>query len=181
MAATFLWVDGRYGAAGGTLLALSGVFWAHGFTGLFAVIGRRMPVYGSAGLLLALFGCLGAIAFGLQGFFEEVFRVSGPQSLAALAHYPVLSNLVLWLPGPLFPLTVFGLGVVLTWRRWAPVWIGPLLCLAAAVFPASRIPRIEWVATVADVLLLLPFAYLGWTLIRQRDLTARRARGEAHG
>ena len=28
-ASTFLWTEGRYGAAGGTLPALSGVFWAH--------------------------------------------------------------------------------------------------------------------------------------------------------
>src|SRR5690606_37910927 len=106
---TFLWTEGRYGAAGGTLLALSGVFWAHGFTGLFEDIRRPVPWYGTAGLPVALLGCFGAIAFGLQGFFEEVFAVSGPQSLAALAHHPVTATLVLWTPGPLFPLTVFGL------------------------------------------------------------------------
>ena len=106
---TFLWTEGRYGAAGGTLLALSGVFWAHGFTGLFEDIRRHVPWYGTAGLPVALLGCFGAIAFGLQGFFEEVFAVSGPQSLAALAHHPVTATLVLWTPGPLFPLTVFGL------------------------------------------------------------------------
>lgn len=167
---TFLWTEGRYGAAGGTLLALSGVFWAHGFTGLFEDIRRHVPWYGTAGLPVALLGCFGAIAFGLQGFFEEVFAVSGPQSLAALAHHPVTATLVLWTPGPLFPLTVFGLGAVLAWRRLAPTWVGALLCLAATVFPMSRIPRIEWIASVADVLLLVPFAWLGWTLLRRSGL-----------
>jgi hypothetical protein len=66
----------------------------------------------------------------------------------------------------MFPLTVLGLGAVLAWRRLAPIWVCALLCLAGAVFPMSRIPRVEWIAPVADLLLLVPFAWLGWTLLR---------------
>ncbi|MEV0649762.1 hypothetical protein AB0I28_31350 [Phytomonospora sp. NPDC050363] len=72
---------------------------------------------------------------------------------------------MLWLPGPAFPLSMIALGLALAMTRKAPLWTAVLLAVAGAVFPISRIPRIEAVAHVADLLLLGPSAFLGVTLI----------------
>ncbi len=174
-AATFFWDEaGRYSAVAGTLIALGSVFWIHGLIALFDAIRVRLPVYAAIGLPVAVYGCFGGINFGLQGFYESVFGVSKQASLDALAAHPLAANLLLWWPGPLFPLSMFVLGIVLAWTRLAPRWNGVLVCVAAIAFPASRIPRIEWVAHIVDVLLLVPFAYLGWLVIAGGLRPARR-------
>ena len=166
VAATFLWDDdGRHGVTGGALAALASVAWAYGLLGLWDRLRPERPVWATLGSLAAIVGTFGGIAFGLQGFYEAVFGLSGEQSLDALAEHPVAAQLVLWLPGPTFPLSMIALGLALALTRKAPLWTALLLAAAGAVFPVSRIPRIEAVAHVADLLLLVPSAYLGVTLI----------------
>jgi hypothetical protein len=48
-----------------------------------------------------------------------------------------------------------------------PVWIGILFCLAAIAFPLSRIPRIEWMAHIADPAMLIPSAAMAWQMLRK--------------
>jgi hypothetical protein len=48
---------------------------------------------------------------------------------------------------------------------------GLLLCIAAIAFPVSRIPRIDLLAHLADVLLLVPLAYTGLGLLKSARLT----------
>lgn len=155
---TFFWHDGRYGATGGTLVALSVPVWAYGVIALLHRLRTAMPRYTALVLLLTLIGVVGGAGFGFQGFFEAVYRVDEAASLAALEKYPVTAGLLLWWIGPLFPATLFVLGVGLARTRQLPMPFGLLLCAGAVLFPASRIPRIEWIAHIVDVLLLVPFA-----------------------
>jgi hypothetical protein len=77
---TFFWVqaDGRteYGAIGGAIIALATVFWIPAFTGLFDLVRERLPRYATWGLVVAIYGCLGGAAFGLERIFVDVFRIS---------------------------------------------------------------------------------------------------------
>ncbi|MDO3705734.1 hypothetical protein Q3W71_29100 [Micromonospora sp. C28SCA-DRY-2] len=66
----------------------------------------------------------------------------------------------------LFPLVLVALGVMLLRLRAAPVAIG-VLVLGGVAFPLSRITREASIAHVADLLLLLPFLYLGIRSLRQ--------------
>lgn len=164
--ATFLWdAHGRHGVVGGALAALSSVVWLYGLLGLWDRLRPERPVWATLGSLAAILGTFGGIAFGLQGFYEGAFGLSGEESLAALAEHPVAAQLVLWLPGPTFPLSMIALGLALALTRKAPLWTAVLLGVAGALFPVSRIPRIEAVAHVADLLLFVPSAYLGVTMI----------------
>lgn len=164
--ATFMWDDdGRHGVTGGALAALASVAWVYGLLGLWDRLRPERPVWATLGSLAAIVGTFGGIAFGLQGFYEGVFGLSGEQSLDALAEHPVAAQLVLWLPGPTFPLSMIALGLALAFTRKAPLWTALLLAAAGALFPVSRIPRIEAIAHVADLLLLVPSAFLGVTLI----------------
>lgn len=174
-AATFFWVDGRYGISGGTILVLAMVVWAHGVIGLLQALGTRMPGFASVGLPVALYAVMDGMAFGFQGFFEAVFDRSAEESLAALSAHPVAANLLLWLAGPMVPLSLVALGAVLGWRRVVPLWAAALLCVGGAAFPLSRIPRIELAAHLADAILVVAFAGLAWQYQTGRLTQPQRA------
>ena len=158
---TFFWTHGEYGVAGGTMLALSTVFWIGCFAVLFGLLGRELPVYASAGFIIAVYGCIGGANFGMVGVFSEAFGISHRAYLDGAAAHSLWFGLLLFWPGPLFPLSLFVLGIQLARKRVIPGWAAALIGLGALAFPVSRIPRIEWVAHTADLLLAIPFCYLG--------------------
>jgi hypothetical protein len=170
---TFLWVhtNGRveFGASGGTLIAIATVFWISAFIGLFDLLKARMPRYATWGLLVAIYGCIGGAAFGLEGLFAEAFRIPHDLRREAWAQFPTAFNLTFFWPGPLFPLSLLILGAMLIRTRSIPVWAGILICVAAIAFPVSRIPRIGLVAHAADVLMLIPLASTGLGFLKSRE------------
>jgi hypothetical protein len=156
------WIDGHYGITGGMLIALAMVPWVYGLIGEYERLRERVPTLAGLWLLLLIIGMLGSIAFGLQGFFEGVFGITERASLAALDDFPPQSLLVLWLPGPTFPLALLIFGLLLGWNRMSPRWVAILICIAAIIFPLSRVLRVDWIAYIADLLMILPFGYLAW-------------------
>lgn len=158
----FFWVNGHYGVNGGTLIALSMAPWVYGLIGEYEILRERAPLISGLWLLMLLIGMLGIIAFGLQGFFEGAFEVGERVALEGFSHYPPQSILVLWLPGPVFPLSLLVFGVLLGWTRSASWWVSALICLASITFPLGRALRLEWIAYVADLLVVIPFAQLAW-------------------
>lgn len=165
--AAFYWNgEGRTGITGGVVGAIGAALWLYGLLGLWDRLRPERPVLAALGSLLVIAGTYGGISFGLQGFYEELFGVDKAHSLAALAGHPVAAPLVLWLPGVSFPASLVALGILLYRARRAPAWAALAFAAAGALFPISRIPRIEAVAHVADLLLLVPSAYLGYLLIR---------------
>ena len=170
---TFFWVrtNGRveYGATGGTIIAVATVFWIPAFIGLFDLLKERMPRFATWGLLVAIYGCIGGAAFGLEGLFADAFRIPHDVRREAWAQFPTAFNLTFFWPGPLFPLSLLVLGTVLIRTKSTPLWAGVLICLAAIAFPVSRIPRIDVVAHAADVLMFVPLAYTGLGFLKSRS------------
>jgi hypothetical protein len=93
--------------------------------------------------------------------FLSVFGISHDTYLSIVADHSLSFNLLLFWPGPLFPLSLLVLGVNLSRRKVIPLWTGILICLGALAFPVSRISRIEMVAHLSDLLLAIPVAHLG--------------------
>ncbi|WP_241387265.1 hypothetical protein [Rhodococcus sp. CH91] len=155
------WTDGHYGIAGGILIAVSMVPWVYGLIGEYERLRRPLPVVAGLWLLLLLVGMFGSIAFGLQGFFEGVFGVTHRAALNAFEDYPPIS-VVLLVAGPIFPLAIGVLGILYWFTDSAPRWASILLCIAAVAFPLARVVRLEWVAIVADVIMVVAFWYLAW-------------------
>jgi hypothetical protein len=182
-AATFQLTDGRYGVTGGTLVALSSVLWLPGLLGVWEVVRARRPVLGTAGAVLSTVGAFGGIAFGLQGFYEGVFGLDQQESLGALAAHPIAAQLVLWLPGPVFPLSLLVLAAALARTRVAPYWMAGVLAVGAVLWPVSRIPRIPAIAHLADAAVLVPSVGLGVLLVASvvRAGTARTGGHPAGG
>jgi hypothetical protein len=73
-----------------------------------------------------------------------------------LGKYPATSQILLFASGPLFPLSVFVLGIMLIVKKAVQTWIAVLLCVGAILFPVSRIPRVEWLAHIADIIFFIP-------------------------
>jgi hypothetical protein len=175
-ASTFWWANGEQGIVGGTLGVVSAVFWVPAFIGLFDLLKPRMPYYATVGLLIAIYGSIGGSLFGFRDVYAAAFNIAHATELQTFAQHALAFNLTLFWPGPLFPLSVLVLGINLIRGRAVQSWVGALLCLGAIVFPVSRIPRIEIIAHIADFLLLLPLAYIGWTLLAPKGLVGGQPR-----
>lgn len=158
--ATLFWESESQGVTAGTLVGLSCACWLVGLIGLYDRLRATAPRYVAVALPVTVFATVGGVAFGVQSIHEGIFEVSHAHTIELLNQYPFATTLF-WIAGPLFPLTLFALGVALCWTRTAPLPVGVLLCLGAVAFPLSRITREVSIALVADVLLVLPFLYLG--------------------
>ncbi|QEC68153.1 hypothetical protein FRZ67_12900 [Panacibacter ginsenosidivorans] len=165
-ASTFFWVNGEYGIAAATFGIISLFFWIPALTGLFSLLKNKMPRYATYGLWIAVFGCISGVCFMFLGYLTTIFNISHSAYLQKLSEYPFSSQLLLFATGPLFPLSLLILGIILFRTKTVAAWIAILLCLGAIAFPASRIPRVEWIAHVADVLLLVPTMAIGFSLLK---------------
>jgi hypothetical protein len=169
---SFYWTgDGEYGVVGGALLVMGSVFWIPAFAGLFSVLRPRMPRYAAWGFLASVYGAIcGGAAFAFQGMFIALHEVPHDQSLAALSAHPIIANLIFWVGGPAFPISLVGLGIVLARTRTVPWWVGMMLAVGGALFPIARIPRVEIMAHSVDLLMLIPAAYMGFNVLRGQPI-----------
>ncbi|MFE6733172.1 hypothetical protein [Microbacterium sp. NPDC057650] len=156
------WVDGHYGSVGGMLIAVSTVPWMFGLIGEYQRLRRPLPTASWLWLLLVLIGMFGTIAFGLQGFFEDVLGSTDSSALGTFKDYPVAGAAVLLIAGPMFPTALIILGIFYWRTRSAPRWTAALLCIAAAAFPLARVVRVDAVAVGADLLMLSAFVGVAW-------------------
>ncbi|MFF8764072.1 hypothetical protein ACF07Q_06120 [Nocardiopsis dassonvillei] len=161
-ASPFFWNNGHYGVTGGMLIALSMPIWVYGLLGEYGRLREHIPRISGMWLFVLLVGMLGTISFGLQGFFEESLEMVDRISLESFLSYPPQSFLLLWLPGPAFPFSLLVFGLMVGWTRISPRWVAVFICVAAVAFPVGRVLRLEWVAYIADLLVIFPFAYLAW-------------------
>jgi hypothetical protein len=162
---TFLWKDGQYGAYGGTVVVMATVFWITAFIGLFDLLKSKTPVYAPVGLFIAVAGCISGAGFGFAGAYNDIFSISHEYYLEKLATVPAVSGILLFWTGPIFPLSLFVLGIVLVKTKSVPNWAGILISISGIAFPLSRIPRIEWIAHICDALIFIPCCYLGFLYI----------------
>ncbi len=158
----FFWLNGgQYSVTCGTFIIIGSFFWIFALNGLFDLFKDKSLSYAVWGKAIAIYGCAcGGICFGLQGMFAEMFNISHTAMLSALARYPVASNLVFWAAGPAFPLSILVLGIMFCIKRVTPVWCGILLAAGGLLFPVSRILRIENIAHLVDLLMLIPAWYI---------------------
>jgi len=159
-ASTFFWKDGEYTVTGSTLLIVSLFFWIPALTALFSLSKDKCPRYSAYGFLIAVFGCISGVCFAFLGYLTTIFNIGHQQYLEALSHYPVSSQVLLFASGPLFPLSIIVLGIVLIRINAVPVWQGLLLTLAGIAFPVSRILRMELIAHITDFLFLLSCLFI---------------------
>ena len=119
-----------------------------------ATFSDKNPWYARIGLLYAMYGCFGGVGFGFEGLYSMIFAVGDKIGVVAQEKFPLQMNLALYWSGPAFPLSMLILGIMLIYRRISTPIVGTLFILGAIAFPVSRISRAEWVAHLADLILL---------------------------
>jgi hypothetical protein len=152
---TFYWQNGEYSVISATLLILSLFFWIPAFQCLFGLLKSKYPRYATYGFLIALFGCVSGICFAFLGYLTSILHIDHKQYLEALSDYPFSSQLLLFASGPLFPLSIVVLGIMLSTTKTLPVWQPVLFSLAGVFFPISRIIRVQSIAHLADLLFFI--------------------------
>jgi drug/metabolite transporter (DMT)-like permease len=167
-ASTFFWKNGEYGVEAAMLIIFALFFWIPALSGLFSLIKNEMPRYAVWGLWIAVFGCISGVCFAFLGYLATIFKISHEQYLNSLSNYPITSQVLLFGSGPLFPLSVLVLAINLLLKRSVPIWIGIFFCLAAMAFPLSRISRIEWMAHIADLAMLIPSVTIAVQILNDR-------------
>ena len=169
---TFFWTDGEYGVTGGTILIFSMIFWIPALLFLFSLVAFKKPTYSAWGFLIAVYGFVSGVNFGFLGVLTEVFSIPHEKYLQDLSKYPVSSNLLLFQAGPLAPLSLGVLGMVMFFTKVVDWKIAMLITLGGILFPLSRISRVELIAHIADTVQLIPMTVLGITLMKNRKTLA---------
>lgn len=165
---TFYWQNGEYSVPAATLLIASIFFWIPAFIGLFGLIKKSMPRYAVYGLWVAVFGCVSGICFAFLGYLATIFQIEHLTYLEKLSDYPFSSQLLLFASGPLFPLSIIVLGIVLMMTKKLPAWQSILFSLAGIAFPVSRITRNQLVAHGADLLFLVACIFIAIHFFRRK-------------
>lgn len=156
VAGQFYWINGVLNATAGWLQVLSFLFWIFAFQAMFSSLKERFPIYSVWGFFIAVYACLGGNNFGLEGLFNEtlnITNISMANDLGAITGLPGV--IAFYLPGILFPLSLLVLSMQLWRAKKIPLALALLLGVSAIGFPASRMPRIEWLAHVDNAFLLL--------------------------
>jgi hypothetical protein len=168
-ASTAFWEGSSQGAMGGALVVLATGVWAYGLVTVLAGVSKRLPRYGAVATLVTVLGVVGGTAFGVQAIYEAALGMSHGRAVAALGAYPFAADVAFWWAGPMFPAALVLTGVGLLLARAVPRWVGLLVCVGGLAFPAAQITRVEWVASGVDLLLLVPFAFLAWRMVREGE------------
>ena len=168
---TFFWNGGEYGVTGGTILIFSMIFWIPALLFLFCLVASKKSTYAAWGFLIAVYGFISGVNFGFLGVLTEAFSVSHERYILDLDKYPVSANLLLFQSGPLAPLSLLVLGLVMFFTKVVDWKIAMLITLGAILFPLSRISRVDLIAHIADVVQLIPMAVLGVELMKNRKVS----------
>ena len=160
----FFTQNGLVTATSGWLQVLSFTFWIVAFYGMFLKTYGAFPGYSTIGFLIAVYASIGGAGFGFDGIYTEAMGITSmgdARAFHAEVGFPLIVSL--FLPGALFPLTLVLAGILLIRSKQVKIWVGVLLIVAAIGFPLSRMPRIELLSHIDNVLLLLSHILIAFT------------------
>ena len=163
---------------GGTIQVYAMAAFVPVILGLATMVGQSQPRLAAALILLGSLGAAGGVAYGIDSIHYGETRTS-------VEDYGAAGPFALQIPGAMFPLSLLGIAAGFLRSGAEPRWPFALLALAAVLFPASRIPRVEELAIIADSLFILALVPLGWRILSGADAEtavatpARRLHSEA--
>lgn len=162
------------GVLGGTIGVWSTFAFVIAFSGVYRMIEPRLPRVGPIFMALTLIGFTAGTAFNIQAMYNGAY---GTDLLADLTEgrlpdEPTVGVFAFLPWGLLAPMSMVATGILLWVSQVVPKWSAALLCLGGVLFVASRPERIEVVAIVADVVLVVAMVPIGWTLLRRRQMVS---------
>ncbi len=161
---------------GGSVQVYAFVATSLAIVGLTRLLEAPLPRVSAVLTILGMLGVAGGVAFGIDSIVyadDPVAALSEQESAAA--------GLALFLPGITYPLALIGIGLSLAMTGVTARWSALTLALGGLLFPMSRIPGIEPLAVIADVVLLVGLAPIGWSVLTGRWRTARAVAAPSSG
>lgn len=149
------------GEAGGAIQVWAMIAYAVVVVGLARLLATESPGLADVLLVAGLAGTAGGVGYGIDSIQAALVSGESLQEMESAA-----ASLALQVPGILFPLGLAALGFALLRADLVNRFTGAGLVVGALLFPASRIPDVEALAVVADVVLLAALVPFGWSLVR---------------
>jgi hypothetical protein len=140
------------GAAAGTLQIWAFIAYAIALVGLVPALEQSAPRLAATGLVLALIGCVGGGAYGMDSIYAAVAGATIESSAA--------TPFALRIPGLAFPLSIVLLGILLARTRVAAAPSTVLVVVGGVLFPIGRIADVAAVAVASDLALLVGFGWI---------------------
>ena len=109
--------------------------------------------------------------FAFVGIMSEIFNISHQSYIEGFSKYPVSSNLLLFQSGPLAPLSLIVLGIVLLRTRSVQSSIAILVMLGGITFLLGLIFCTPWVAHITDALPIVLLAILGLRILTGKRIS----------
>lgn len=132
--------------------------------GLAALLRQRAPRLAVFGGLTGILGYVGGINFATFDLYTWAARTAGADDATVRAIVGVSESQLLPalnLPGIVGPLTLLTLSIGLFRTGVVPTWVAVLLGFGAIAFPLGRVPEIQLLLHLSDLLLLIPLAWIG--------------------
>lgn len=131
---------------------------------LARLLRHAAPRLAIGGGLIGIVGSVGGVNFASVLLYEWAARTAGADETTIRATTEFVQS-GLWpalsLPTIMFPISFLILSVGILRFGGVPKWVGGLLCAAAILFPLGRIPDIQALFHLSDLLLLIPLAWIG--------------------
>lgn len=161
--ARFVVSDGGLNAdeLGGALLVWAFVGLMVSAVGVLRSVEIAFPRAAPLLLVLAAVGCAGGVGFGIDSIHAGV-----PGGIALEDVDSAAAGVALFVPGIVFPLSFVGIGLA-QWRAGiGPMGSGPMLAMAAVLFPLGNIGDVEPIAVASAVGFALALVPLGVQWLR---------------
>ena len=132
--------------------------------GIARLLRQRAPRLSVFGGLLATVGTVYGAIFSAALLFEWTEREAGTPEATMVAINEVVEGRLfpaLVVFSILFPVSLLILGVGLFRTGVVPKWVGVLLAAGAIVFPVGHIGESQLISHLAELLLLVPMAWIG--------------------
>jgi len=150
--------------AGGVIQLYGVVAYAVAIIGLLRLLERPLPRFSAVFTALGMMTVAAGVGFGM----DSIVKAANPAAALSESH-SAAATLALVVPGLTFPLTWIGLGLALARTAVIPRWSGYAIALGGLLFPVARIPGIDALALIADVVLLAGLAPVGLSILASRE------------
>lgn len=156
------------GVVGGTIGVWSCLAFVLAFTGIHRALEPHSPRAAPILMAVTVLGCAAGVGFNIDAILAEAFGRDAVDT--ALEDHPFA--LLAYLPwGWCFPAGLIGTGVLMWRTRVVSRLTAGLVAAGGLLFVSSRPARVDALAVLGDVVLVLALVPIGWALLGN----ARRA------
>jgi hypothetical protein len=166
----------NHGVLGGTIGVWSAFTMIIAMMGVLRLLEVNRPRAAPILTILAVSGFAAGSAFDVEAAFRAMVPGFDDAVDAAVDDGSGTFVIFMFVPWGWFaPLSLILVGIFLWRSRTTPWWTGALMIAGGVLFVVGQMERIGLLAAASNVVLLLAFAPIGWTLLR----SARTARSAA--